>query len=75
MQDWQFWIGALALAGFGNIGAFWYGYGRLNQKVDGVLTRLDRINGRLDRHDGQIVDTQKAVARMQGEHEARTTLG
>lgn len=67
MADWQFWIGVLSLIGLGNIGAFWYGYGKLNQKVDSgfenTTRRLDAING--------SVGSLRESARSQGERIAR----
>lgn len=63
MADWQLWLSILSAVGLGNIGAFWYGYGKLNQKVD---SGFENTNRRLDTINGSV-NTLRAGASAHGE--------
>lgn len=66
ITDLQFWLGLLAIAGFGNIGVFWYGYGKLNQKVDGINARLDKVNGTISDLQRSSASQGVDIGRLQG---------
>ena len=57
---------AVIISGISTLVAFASGWGNLRAQLKSINQHLERSNGRLDKHDDELIEQGKQVAHLEG---------